>query len=427
MTESPLTRQGNAQAGVAVLPRQRRVFGWAFVGQGFSSASNFALTVLAGRLLGPRQLGVIVIGFAAYQLVAGLQRAIVTQPVVAHASPLPRAERELFARSVLTVNLVSGAIAAALMSLVGLAVGGHVGRGLLLFAPWVLIGLLQEFWKTILFQEGRGAAGAASDCVRFAVMLAALPVATAWEQDYVVVGLWGAGATVGLAVATVRLPLLPERLRSAAAAWRKRAWGLGRWLGAREVVYQLLTYTMVLLLAAIIGTRNLGGLRSAEALFSPFSLIAAALVLPSLPLLSRAASVSHVQARRLAFRISGLAVAFGLAYFALMALLGPWLLVTLFGHSFSPFKSLVWPMAAAQVFLAAGSSFTILLSAERRGRASFAAGVVGAAATVACAAALAAVFGVKGAAWGMAAGAAVASVTVVYLAVARRPREAGAL
>ncbi len=420
MTESSLTRQSDAQSAVAVVPGQRRVFAWAFVGQGFSSASNFTLTVLAGRLLGPRDLGIIVIGFAAYQLIAGLQRAIVTQPVVAHASPLPRAEREWFARSGLTINLGSGAIAAALMSLIGLGLGGNVGQGLLIFAPWVLIGLLQEFWKTILFQEGRGAAGAASDCVRFAVMLMTLPVAVAWKHDYVVVGVWGLGGTVGLAVCIARLPLWPERFQSASAAWRRRAWELGRWLGAREVVYQLLTYTMVLLLAAIIGTRNLGGLRSAEALFSPFSLIAAALVLPSLPLLSRATSVSHDRARRLAFRISRLAVGFGLAYFALMALIGSWLLVTLFGQSFSPFTSLVWPMAAAQVFLAAGSSFTILLSAEKRGRASFAAGVAGAAATVICAATLAAAYGVKGAAWGMATGAAVASVTVVYLAIARR-------
>jgi O-antigen/teichoic acid export membrane protein len=411
--------------GEAAQQSTRGVFAWGFIAQVFSSAANFALTVIAGRLLGPAGLGVVVVGFGAYQLVAGLQRALVMHPIVADAAPLRRTERRWLAESGLTVVACSGIVATFLFAVVGFGlarhgVADHVGRGLLLFAPWLVAALLQEFWKTILFQEGRGAAGTVSDCVRFSVMALTLPVALVWKHDYVIVGGWGLGAGAGLAVGLACVPGRPERLHAALAAWRGRAWGLGRWLAAREVVHQLLTYSTVLILAVILGTNGLGGLRSAEALFSPFSLIAAALVLPALPALSRAAAVSHRQALRLALRICAVAVGLGLTYMVVMAFVGPWLLVHLFGSSFSPFTNLVWPMASVQILNAAGVSFTLLLLAEKRGRASLAAGIAGSAGTITCATGLALHYGVRGAAWGMAAGSGFGSVAVIYLALRKR-------
>jgi O-antigen/teichoic acid export membrane protein len=398
----------------------RRVFAWGFLAQVFSSATNFGLIVIAGRLLGPAGLGVVVIGYAGYQLVAGLQRATIIQPTVAHAAPLSRSERRWFAESSLTVATCSGAVATVCVAAVGVGVGGNIGRGLLIFAPWMIVALLQELWKTILFQEGHGRGGAASDCVRLGVIVLSIPVALHWRRDYVVVGGWGAAAAAGLVVAMMSYPGRPERLRTAFAAWPRRVWGLGRWLGAREVVFQLLAYATILLLAVILGSRNLGGLRSAEALFSPFSLVAAGLVLPALPALSRAISDARGHALRLAFRICAVAVAFGVIYMAVMAVAGPWLLVHLFGRSFAPFKGLVWPMAAAQVVNAAGVSFTLLLSAEKRGRASFIAGVLFATATLGFATGLAVAYGVSGAAWGMVVGAGVGSAAVIHLALRRR-------
>jgi O-antigen/teichoic acid export membrane protein len=390
-------------------------FAWAFVGQAFSSATNFALTLGAGRLLGPSGLGVVVIGYAAYQLIAGLVRAVLTQPVIAHASPLAAVERHWFARVCMTVVAVAGIAASLLLAGVGVVIGGSVGRGVLIFTPWVLVSLLQEFWKAILFQEGRGGAAAASDAVRFCTLALTLPLALTWKQDYVVVSAWGFGALAGLLVAIAFFRLRLEPVLVAVGAWRSRAAKLGRWLGAREVVYQLFAYATILTLAVILGTRDLGGLRAAEALFSPFSLIAAALVLPALPALSRAAAISHANAKGLAVRIGALATVAGLAYILPMLFIGDWLLSSLFGRSFAPFGGLVWAMASAQIFGAAGFSFTVLLSAESRGRASFLAGLISAAGSFAFAITLAATTGVTGAAWGMAVGSAIGSLAVIQL------------
>lgn len=399
-----------------------RAFAWGFVAQVFSSATNFGLTLLCGRLLGPSGLGVVAVGFGAYQFVAGLQRALVMHPVVADAAPLRGGERRWLAEAGLTVVACSGGVATLAMAAAGLAIGGNVGRGLLLFSPWLVVALLQEFWKAILFQERRGAAAALSDALRFSVMVLSLPLVLAWEYDYVIVSGWGLGAGAGFAAALLSVPGRPQKVHAAFMIWRDRAWGLGRWLAARETIYQVFMYATVLILALILGTDGLGGLRSAEALFSPFSLVAAALVLPSLPALSRTAAVSHHNAVALAFRICGVAVAFGLAYMAIMALIGPWLLTHLFGSEFSSFSNLVWPMAALQVANALGVSFTLLLLAEKRGAASLVVGTVASVTTIVFATTLAVEYAAAGAAWGMAAASGVASAAAIYLALRQSSR-----
>ena len=46
--------------------RAGRKVAWGFGDQFFSSLTNFGLTIIAGRSLGPEALGVISIGFSAY-------------------------------------------------------------------------------------------------------------------------------------------------------------------------------------------------------------------------------------------------------------------------------------------------------------------------------------------------------------------------
>ncbi len=84
----------------------RGVFAWAFVAQGFSSATNFGLAVVAGHALGPAHLGIITVGFAGYLLVAGLQRAIVLQPTIAYGASRSADERRSLAECGLTVGIV---------------------------------------------------------------------------------------------------------------------------------------------------------------------------------------------------------------------------------------------------------------------------------------------------------------------------------
>src|SRR5438132_14378480 len=74
--------------------------GWGLVDQGFSSATNFGLSVLAGRLLGPGGLGTVFIGFAAYLLILEFQHSLLQDPLAITA---PAAEDVSPVRSALTI------------------------------------------------------------------------------------------------------------------------------------------------------------------------------------------------------------------------------------------------------------------------------------------------------------------------------------
>src|SRR6185503_8441766 len=62
-------------------------------------------------------------------------------------------ERRHATRSAFAVLIASGVVVTAGVLVVGLAIGGAIGRGLLVFAPWLLASILQDFWRAILFRD----------------------------------------------------------------------------------------------------------------------------------------------------------------------------------------------------------------------------------------------------------------------------------
>ena len=127
-------------------------FAWGFVSQGFSSATNLGLTVIAARVLGPGGLGTVAIAFASYLTILGFQRALVTDPLVAQYASLPADVRARSTRKALTVALLGAAAAAGLLGLIGVAAHGSIGRALVILAPWLPALVIQDFWRAVLFR-----------------------------------------------------------------------------------------------------------------------------------------------------------------------------------------------------------------------------------------------------------------------------------
>src|SRR5436305_4042335 len=83
--------------------RSAATFSFGILAQAFSAATNFGLVVISGHLLGPGGLGTLLIGFAAYILLLGFLRALVTDPLVAQTSGShPHVQRST-ARAALTL------------------------------------------------------------------------------------------------------------------------------------------------------------------------------------------------------------------------------------------------------------------------------------------------------------------------------------
>lgn len=382
--------------------RRGRPVVWGLVGQSLSSATNFALSVMAGRTLGPSGLGRILIGFAAYLIVLGLHRALLIEPLVASSSARGAGDRRLSASRALTISTSFAFTSMALVAGAGVVVGGVTGSGLLLVAPWLVPCLVQDLCRWILFRDERPVAAVTSDGAWLLVMVVTVPFAWLIGSDWAVMAAWGVGALGGTIVGLAQLSTPPSRMSAAWRWWRDEAWPFGRWVAGATALGTLLGNAMTFMVSALLGTGALGGLRAAETMFAPLTLIIPALALPGLPALARA--VERGAQRRLAWRYSGLAFAGVTAYTAVMLLGGARLLTFVFGTGFTRFSDLVWPIGASQIFLAAGVGASLMLRARQRGPAILVSRVTGSGLALALGAALAHPFGVVGVAWANAAG-----------------------
>ena len=403
-----------------------RDFAWGLVSQVASSATNLTLSILAGRLLGPDGLGSIFVGFLYYLLATVFQRSLITDPLVAFTASLDEDARRDATRSALMAVLLWGAAATGFLIVVAIAVQGKVGHGLVLFLPWLIPALVQDYWRSILFRDRRGASGALNDIWWLAGMAVSLPFALAIRTDWVVVANWGFGALVAAAAGFIQSRVRPAGMRTSVRWWRMHAWTLGRWLAAESIVYTVAYQLLVFLLAGILGTGALGGLRAVQTLFGPLTLLASALALPGQPAVSRATAVSADHAARLSIRICGLAVVLTGGYLAVAAIFGDRLLEWVFGPSFNSFGSLILPIGIGQLLIASTIGLPLLLKAQARGGALLAARVFGSASSLVLALALAVTRGITGAAWGMTLASGLSSLVLAAYALGgwARPRAA---
>jgi O-antigen/teichoic acid export membrane protein len=399
-------------------------FGWGFFDQGLSSATTLVLTLVGGRVVGPAGLGVVVIGWTGYLLVLLFQRSLVTRPLVSMTAAAPTDEAVDAGRRALTATICLGAAATACFLVLGLALPGHVGRGLLLFSPWVGAALLQEYWRALLFRDRRGSAAVANDATWLVVLCALAVPAWALGTDVAVAAAWGAGA-VAAALLGVFQTRLPPAALSRAWDWWRAAWPFSRWLGLESVYYSACGAGVIIVLNSALGPAAVGGLRAAQSLFAPLTLITPAIALPGLPAMARAAAQSRRAAFSLAWRLSAAVMAFTGVYVIFMTSVGSALLPLVFGRSFDSFRNLALPIGLWQEIGAAGVGFSLFLTAWQRGRDLFVARVVESTSILALVAILVGPWGLHGATWAYVVGAALGqSVLIALAARAETGREA---
>jgi O-antigen/teichoic acid export membrane protein len=395
-------------------------FAFGLLDQSFSSATNLGLTLLAGRLLGPSGLGTVFVAFSFYIVALGVQRALLTTPLVAAMSARDDDARTRAIEAGLTVVFIGGAVMTLAFVGGGLLIPVSGARGLLLFIPWLLPSLVQDYWRAVLFQERRGGQAALNDFTWALVMGAMVGVAYAWPSRFSVVSAWGAGAAAGAVLGFFQVRRRPELPRSAARWWVTEVWPFGRWLGAEVTLYSGIYWGTVLTLAAVLGAYRLGGLQAGQSLFAPLSLVSSAVTLPGLPAVTRALAVSVSSALRLALRISGAVVALALVYVLLAGAGGGGLLALVFGSRFRVFHDLIYPIGAWQLAAAAGVGLQIFVRSQQRGRALFLTRLCVSIISYCAITTLAATHGVSGAAWGYAIGS--ATETLLLAALVQRSR-----
>ncbi len=361
------------------------------------------------------------IGFGLYLTFLGFQRALITDPLVALSSALPADDRSAAAAHALTTAVLGAVGASSLAIASAVLVGGDVGQAILIVAPWLPALAIQDFWRVILFRDGRGNAAALNGALWLLVMLIATPIAVSLDTVWAVIGCWAVGGVTAAALGFLQTSLRPGHVRRALEWWHAELWPLGRWFGASGVLYSIITYVTLFVLVALVGTSGVGGLRAVMTIFAPLTLVAAAIALPGLPALTRARAASAGGAMRLAATLSGASTAITATYVLLLALGSGTVLIAIFGGGFDDYADLIWPVAAGQVMSAAAVGFGLLLKAQRRGPAVLVSETSAALAALGLSSVLGVVYGLTGAAWGLAGGAAVGTATTCTLAL-RAPR-----
>jgi O-antigen/teichoic acid export membrane protein len=390
---------------------------WGFVSQAAYSANNFGLSVLAARAAGPSGLGSVFAGFSAYLIALGFQRSLFTDPLVAVSTRLHPEARLAATRATLSLGLLYGLGVSALLLVAGSLLPGGAGDGLVFVAPWAVPALFRDVWRVVLFREQRGGAAALNDCTCLLVMLACAPLALAVHSAALALACWGVGAVAGSLLGFLQCRYGPARLAVSLSWWRAEAWTLGRLLGSASLIYTLGSQTLVFVLALLVGTRDLGGLRAVQSVFAPLTMLGPALALPGLPAVARRLRAGRSAALSLSMRISLLCFLLTAGYVIFAAVLGTGLLASVFGSDFAGFDGLVWPVAIGQLAIAPVLGFSMLLTAERRGGAVVVAETAAAVVTLGLGTALALRDGITGAAWAHALASAVGGTVILVRAM----------
>jgi O-antigen/teichoic acid export membrane protein len=393
-------RAGEGERSVAPV-RARAEIVWGGVDQGFSSATNLGLSILAGRFLGAAGLGLIFLGFSAYLLVMSALRGFVLDPFVVVTAPLDPAQRESATRACMTLVFCVAIVTSVAMAGLGLMLRDPLGRGLLVFSPWIAATLIQDQWRSVLFRDRRGAAAALNDGVWLVGMVLILPFAWAHPSDWSVAAAWGGGAAVAALFGWTQVRLRPSSVAEATEWWRRDIRRLGWWFGAENLITSAGGQVSVFLLALVLTASDLGGIRVAQVVFAPMTLVGEAFFLPGVPIMTRALAVSLPEARRWAWRLGlGALLLIGL-YYAVVIPLGSEVLARVFGPQFTKFTELVAPVVVGQIFAALALGFAIMLRADQRVHAVVFSRVVTMTLSLVLGPLFAVWYGVLGAVWGL--------------------------
>lgn len=297
---------------------------WVVVDQVLSSGSNFLLSFVLVRSIGPRAFGAFGVALITYQLIVAFSRTQASEPLAIRYGASGEAEWAAATRESTGFALALGVLAGAASAAAGLAADGDLRTSLLLLGLALPFLLLQDAWRFVFFAQGRPARAAANDLIWTVVQIAVLAaVAVAGSMSITGAMLaWAAAAAVAAVAGAVQSGCLPAPGR--ALAWAGQTRALGAVLGGDLVVRGLSLQASLFLVGGLAGLASVGYLRAGMLVFGPLYALVQAVVPFAVGESVRRETERPGSMRRAAASLSGLLGAAGLALgVVLMLLPGP--------------------------------------------------------------------------------------------------------
>jgi O-antigen/teichoic acid export membrane protein len=329
---------------------------WAVSDQGLFATSNFVLNVLLARWLSPHDYGVFSVAFALLSLVAAVQTATLTEPMLVFGSGKYKGRLSDYLGILVYGNLGLSALGSLVLLLVslGLALLGSSSLSLVLLAlalagPFILLLWLMRRGCYVRLEPHLAALGGASYMVLMLIGAYAL-YWLEWLSPVSALGVMGISSlTVSLWLATL--------LR---VQWRRRLWGSGlvrdsledhwrwgRWSVATQASAWVPSNIYFLILPVWGGLEVTAAFKALMNLLMPMFQGIAALTSLLLPMLVRVKEQPRFGAR-VFFALIPLVLAPTLYWVLLGAFHSP-LVSWLYGGQYTGYANLIWLLGLAPI------------------------------------------------------------------------------
>jgi hypothetical protein len=283
-------------------------FSWSLTDQMLFSLTNAALSILVARAVNAERFGAFAIAFSVYSFYIGLQRALVTDPLMMRWAAASQGDLRAAIGNCVGAGALMGAAAGLVVAAAGAMAGGVTGTALLALAV-SLPGLgLQDAWRISFFASGRPRSSAVNDAVCALLQVAGTVILIRLGHPHVVlfVLVWGLSTGLGGLLGCWQYRQLP-RLWTA-IAWLRSNFDLWRYL-VPEYVGVMGSYQLAVLSVGVVGSAaDIGALRSAAVLLGPVNIVSMGIQTFAVPELVRRKGRGPRYYRRVAVWVSGVHV-----------------------------------------------------------------------------------------------------------------------
>jgi O-antigen/teichoic acid export membrane protein len=256
---------------------------WAIADQVLSSATNFALAVLVARRVGTTEFGVFAIGFTIYALALGVSRALATDPLVVRFSNKSLAEQREEAGTAAATTIIFGVVLGVVLVGAAFVASSPLRSSLLAFGLGFPFLLWQDSYRYQFIASRRPHLAALNDLVwLFALgVLFAIAVQADASTATPYVAAWSAAAGCAAVVGMAHARTWPKV--GGALQWLRVHADLNVRFAVEFVIITGAPQVVLLVLAAVAGYSEAGGLRGAIVLLGPVILLATGVVIAMVP------------------------------------------------------------------------------------------------------------------------------------------------
>lgn len=256
---------------------------WGIGDQVVSSVTNFAIGLYAAHELPVRDFGGFSLAFITFSFVLNGSRGLSTEPLLVRHSGEPNPAWRAAVAQTSGVALLVGIAAAIPTAVIGLLMGGAVGRSLAALAVCLPALTLQDSWRYAFFAVGQGKKSFVNDSVWAGALVVALVALHHWGGIGAARCMlaWGGTATAGAVLGCWQARLMPS-LRGAIDWPRKH----------RDLCYRYLLENLSISGATQLRYYGLGGIaglaivahvRATDILMAPFLILLTGVGLVALP------------------------------------------------------------------------------------------------------------------------------------------------